>query len=368
MDLYSIRILRSHPLRLVLTVGGIALCVMLILFLFSVYRGVADGSVEYIRENKADLWVLQRNATNILRGSSLMSTGHGIFIRAIPRVKSASAVLLLLSTVRKKDQVGTVFLAGFDPVERLGGPPQLVDGRSVMADDEIVLDKSFASKLHLKVGDSVEIQDDTLRIVGLSTGTNAFVIQYAFVSLRRGQSLAGIPSIVTCFLVRVKEGNNIPRVADEIREALPGMEVYDQQTFLKNNIREMESGFLPIFYTIAAIGAIVLTAILSLLLSINILERRKDFAVLKTLGSPKGFLPRIVIEQALLISSAGDLAGLILFFPVVALIEEISPEISTISSLAHIVVVMLGVWLMSLLSSLISVQRLRHIYPLEAFS
>jgi len=367
MDIYSIRILRGQPLRLVLTIGGVALCIVLMIFLLSVYRGVADGSVEYIRQNRADLWVLQRNATNILRGSSLLSTGHGYIIREIPSVESASPVLFLLLAIKRGDEVATVFLTGFQTTAEMGGPPQLVEGRSILSDDEIVLDRSFAAKFRYKVGDSVQIQDETLQVVGLSTGTNAFVIQYAFVTLRRAQSLIGFPSIVTCYLVRAKKGNDISTVAEEIREELPGLEIYDHETFLQNNIREMESGFLPLLYTVAAIGAIVLTAILSLLLSINILERRKDFAVLKALGAPKGFLPRLVVEQALLISSAGSIAALVLFFPMVALVEKISPEVSTKSSVEQIAAVVLVVAVMSLLSSFISIQRLRRIYPLEAF-
>lgn len=368
MDLYSVRILRSQPLRLALTVGGIALCIVLMLFLLSVYRGVADGSVEYIRQNKADLWVLQRNATNILRGSSVLFTGHGKIIQEIPGVKSASPVLLLLSAIKKGDQVATVFLTGFEPAAGVGGPPQLVKGRSVLSDNEIVLDKAFAAKFHFKVGDAVQIQDDMLQVVGISTGTNALVIQYAFVTLRRAQSLIRFPNIVTCYLVTAKVGNDILKVADKIREELPGVEAYDKETFLQNNIREMQSGFLPFIYTVASIGVIVLTAILSLLLSINILERRKDFAVLKTLGSPKGFLSRLIIEQALLISSAGILAALVLFFPMAAVIEKISPEVSTKSSVVQIVAVVVVVGVISLLSSFISMQRLRRIYPLEAFS
>lgn len=56
----------------------------------------------------------------------------------------------------------------------------------------------------------------------------------------------------------------------------------------------MESGILPLLYVIALIGAVVLTVILSLLLSINILKRRKDFAVMKTLGSPQRYLPQLM--------------------------------------------------------------------------
>ena len=80
MYFYSIRMLRSQPLRLALTVGGIALCAVLMLFLLGVYRGVSYGSVEYIRCNRADLWVLERNQTNILRCSSILQGDHGATI------------------------------------------------------------------------------------------------------------------------------------------------------------------------------------------------------------------------------------------------------------------------------------------------
>lgn len=368
MDLYSIRILRSQPLRLALTVGGIALCIVLMLFLLSVYRGVADGSVEYIRQNKADLWILQRNATNILRGSSVLFASHGKQIQKIPGVQSVSPVLLLLSAVKKGDQSATVFLTGYDPASRFGGPPELAEGRSVKTDQEIVLDQAFTKKYHFKVGDWVQIQGDTLRIVGISKRTNAFVTQYAFVTLHCAQSLIGFPGIVTCYLVQVKEGEDKQQVCRQIQEKVSKVEVYDHQEFLQNNIREMQSGFLPFIYTVAAIGVIVLTAILSLLLSINILERRKDFAVMKTIGSTNRFLSKLIIQQALLISSAGFGVALVLFFPMVALIEKISPEVSSRSSPQQIFVVLLGLAGMSLISSFVSMQRLRKIYTLEVFS
>jgi putative ABC transport system permease protein len=368
MHFYSFRILTRQPLRLALTIGGISLCIILMLFLLSVYKGVADGSVEYIRCNRADLWVLQQNAWNILRTTSFLSTAHGYVIRRISEVETASPVLLLLSTIKKGDRAASVYLAGFDPQTGMGGPPRLVKGRSILENDEIVLDEAFARKYHLRLGDCVRIQDSPMKVVGISTGTNAFVIQYAFVTLQCAQSLTGIPNMVTCYLVKVREKKNISRVIEEVRGELPGVEVYDHKTFLQNNIREMESGFLPFIYTIAAIGVIVLTAILSLLLSVNILERRKDFAVLKALGSSRSFLSRLIIGQSLLISFAGDIIAVAFFFPMVSLIEFFSPEISTKSSVEQMVSVGLAVGILSLISSFISMQRLRRIYPMEAFS
>ncbi len=366
--MYAIRILRSQPLRLMLTVGGVALCVVLMLFLLSVYRGVADGSVEYIRRNSVDFWVLQRNATNILRGSSILSTAHGSVLRDVPGIRTASPVLFLLSGVTKDGRIATLFLTGYDLTTGLGGPPALVDGRGVRNDNEIVLDRSFAAKYHFTLGDNVKIQDASLQVVGLSAGTNAFVIQYAFVSIKRAQQIIGFPSLVTCYLINVDPLADRKQVRATIHDDLPGVEVYDHPTFLQNNIREMESGLLPLLYTVAAIGAIVLTTILSLLLSINILERRKDFAVMKAIGAPQRFLPRLVVQQALALACAGCIAGVLLFFPMVGLIEGLSPEVSTASSPGQITAVFAIVGAMSFASSLISMHRLRRIYPLEAFT
>jgi hypothetical protein len=146
--MYAIRILIRQPVRSLLTVGGIALCIVLMLFLLGVYRGVAIGSVDYIRRNPADLWVLQKNATNILRGSSLLTLSHGTLLRETGDVREASPVLLFLTTVWREKENATLFLAGFDPATGAGGPPEIVAGRSVRNDDEIVLDRVFGGPGH----------------------------------------------------------------------------------------------------------------------------------------------------------------------------------------------------------------------------
>ena len=368
MDMYAVRILRSQPLRLALTVGGVALCIVLMFFLLAVYRGAADGSVDYIRQNRADFWVLQRNATNILRGSSLVSATQAEDIGRLPEVESVSQVLLLLASVKKGDRVRTVFLTGFEPGSSLGGPPRLTAGRGLAGDTEIVLDRSFAAKYRFRLGDEVAIQDRRFRVVGLSAGTNAFVIQYAFVTLGSARALVGFPGLATCFLLKVRPGTDPSALSGRIKAGWPGLAVYAQRDFLDNNVCEMKSGFLPLLYTVAAISAVVLTVILSLLLSVNILERRRDFAVLKTLGSPPAFLWGLVVKQALLIAASSSLAALAVFFPLVRLIENISPEVSTKSSAVQVLVVVTVVGLMSLVSSLLSIRRLRRIYYLEVYS
>ena len=66
--MYAVATILDRPLRFCLTVGGVALCVTLALFLQSVYRGVADGSVEYVRASDADLWMFIASGGGLTAG------------------------------------------------------------------------------------------------------------------------------------------------------------------------------------------------------------------------------------------------------------------------------------------------------------
>ncbi|MGE5436498.1 MAG: ABC transporter permease [Syntrophothermus sp.] len=367
MNIYYLRMLKSQPLRLIITVSGISLCIVLMLFLLGIYKGVAEGSVEYIKKNNGDIWVIQKSAENILRGTSILNSFQLLTLGEDDNVQSVSPVLLVLSTLKAKGKSSTIFLCGYDLTSKLGGPPAIVEEKPINKKDEIVLDKSFALKNKINVGDEVTIMDDTLRVTGLSSGTNAFVIQYGFASIEKVHSLLGYNDVYTCFILTLSKNINPPYARKSLQKVLPGCSFYTHQEFVDNNIKEMKTGILPMLYAIAGISGIVLTAILSLILSINILEKRKDFAVMKILGCPESFLPGLVFSQAVIITLLSSAVALILYFPVTAIIENISPEITVKNDLLTSLLVVLTAVIMSLVSSFISVHRLRHIYPIEVF-
>ena len=114
--------LLSNPGRLALTVMVVGACALLMLFLWSVYQGVNEGAVDYIRRTGADVWILQRNSTNIIRGSSIMSMRDCREIRGAEEVESASPVLLIFASASLGAREYTLFLTGYVPEEPMGGP------------------------------------------------------------------------------------------------------------------------------------------------------------------------------------------------------------------------------------------------------
>lgn len=367
MVLYARRLLQRQPQRLLLTIMAIALCAVMMQFLLASYQGVSDGSVEYIRKNVCDLWVMQRNTTNLLRGTSFLTSAHGDALRASSRVRTASPVLLLLPTLHAGRRSSTIFLAGYEVSAGRGGPPEMVEGRAIAGDDEIVLDRSFGMKLGIVPGDTVRIQESRLVVTGLSEGTNAFVIQYGFVTLACAQRIAGIPDLVSLYIIDLTGGSDVHAVARDLEREVGSIAVFPHATFLDNNLKEMESGFLPLLFAIAGIGVVVMTIILSLLLSITILERRKDLAIMKTLGAPRGYLPGGVALLALLLALLGIVAATLLYPLLVGIVESLSPEISTQTTLPHVVLVVAICVTISQVSAMLAMRRLRSIYALEVF-
>lgn len=367
MTMYAFRILTEHRMRYILTSLGISFCALLMLFLVAIYKGVSYGSVEYVISSDADLWVLQEHATNILRSTSLLPASYREDLKKIKGIESVSPVLFILASVKINKTDATLYLAGFDPVTGIGGPPEIIKGRNIKYDDEIVLDKAFAAKNKIRIGDKIPVRKDSLTVTGISTGTNMFVVQYAFISLDEAYKIIGFKNIVSCCQVHVVPGVAPENIKSEIYSGLKNITVFDKETFLNNNIREMESGIMPLLYIVTLISSIVLTAILSLILSISVLEKRKDFAIMKAVGSPRGFVTGLIVSQSVILSMTGLSIALILFFPMIAIVEKISPEVSAKTSIYQMLIVSAGVLIISLISSALPIRKIRKIYPLEVF-
>jgi ABC-type antimicrobial peptide transport system permease subunit len=365
--MYVLKTLFNQYLRSAITIFGIALCVVLMLFLLSIYKGSADGSVQYVRSSDADIWVLQNSASNILRNTSLLPVSYGKTLQEIAGVKSVSPVLFLLASVRLPEHPASIYLTGFDLKADNGGPPSITEGKNISNDEEIVLDHSFAGKYNIRIGDKVFIKNDTLLVTGLSSGTNMFVLQYAFITLKKAKELMGFQGLVSVYQININSGASCDEIIDRIHNQILNIAVFDKSEFLENNMYEMKSGVLPLLFVVTVIGGIILTAILSLILTVNVLEQRKDYAIMKALGASVGFIPGLVIKQALVLAGTGMILAILLFFPLIRVIENISPEISAESSVLQVIIVMVCLFIISLISSVIPNLRLRQIYPMEVF-
>jgi putative ABC transport system permease protein len=337
------------------------------LFLFGIYEGVKQGVTSYVRNSPADIWVCQKNSTNLLRSSSFIPSAFEFELSAVKGVDGSTGILRVLATANISGKSVTLFVFGFDPMSRLGAPSLLLKGNSSIGPGGIILDRAFAAKHHLTTGDSLQIQDLTFRVSGISEGSNAIVAQFAFTTLKDAQRLLGFPDIVSFFLLKAGEQQNVLTLVVSLRERFNLLSFFSKEEFIKNNLQEMETGVLPVLWTIALFGAMVGVSIITLLLYGSVLERREDYALLKAVGAGQRYLVVLVLQQSLLGTLAAFVFGLLMNIVCAPLLIKVIPEIFLHFTARATVAVFAASLFIGALGSWGAIHKLARIYPAEVF-
>jgi lipoprotein-releasing system permease protein len=269
---------------------------------------VGGGGLENFEEDIAKLKQVPRviGAAPAILGQGMLSAGTQsgfVTIKGIIPEREAE-----VTEIEKAIQSGS--LAALNPVE--GRPPGLLIGREL------------ASKLGAFVGDDVYVMTPEggvisplgmfptqrrYRIVGLfSLGLYEFDQAYAFVHLNDAKRLTGrgTPDLIE---LRVDDMFKADAIAESIVERL-GSE-YMPQDWSDLNQSLFSALALEKLAISITIGLIVMVAALNIVASLVLLvmEKSRDIAILKTMGSSAASIRRIFMLQGLVIGLIGTTAG-----------------------------------------------------------
>ena len=253
---------------------------------------------------------------------------------AIPRVVGAAPVVLGKALVKSAAGEGFIEVKGIDParegtvtnlaraltagsLEALNAAPEERDG--------ILLGADLAAKLEVKVGDVVDVlspegivtpfgammRTRRLRVAGVfSLGLYEFDSAYGFVRIDVAQRMLGRdhPDFIE---LRVDDLFQAQAVVDTIVERL-GAE-YLPQDWADLNRNLFSALWLEKMAISITIGLIVMVAALNIVASLILLvmEKSRDIAILKTMGSSAASIRRIFMLQGLIIGLVGTTAGAI---------------------------------------------------------
>ncbi len=361
------RMISREKVRFLITVVGVGFTLMLILFLLGIHEGAKNGATAYVLNSPDEIWICQTNSNNLLRSSSFLHSSVEGEVQQVDGVRSVSGILRLITIGKVKERSVTIFLIGFDPGSNLGAPSLLVQGTSAIGSGEIVLDKAFASKHNVTVGDSLQIQGRNLRVSGISEGTNAILAQFAFITLEDAQSLLRLPSLISFCLLTTASNQDHRMVVESLKRRFPSLAVFSKKEFVENNLEEMETGVLPVLWTIALFGISIGTAVMSLMLYGSVLEKREDYALLKAIGGSQNFIVLLVLRQSLLGATTGYAFGLMLNLICAPVITRLVPEVTLLFTWRAAAIVLAASLLIGAIASWAPIHKLARIYPGEVF-
>jgi len=191
----------------------------------------------------------------------------------------------------------------------------------------IVLGKDLADTVGASAGDSVTLISPQgemtplgvvpkyvrFRLAGTyHTGFYEYDSQMGFIRLADSQRLFDEPDLVSVISIRVDDANQAPQVAQSI-EQVAGKH-YMTTNWTDENRALFRALKLEQIVTFIVIALIVMVAALNILIALTmmVMEKTRDIAVMMSFGVQPAQVRRIFLLQGFLISIVGTLIGLIL--------------------------------------------------------
>lgn len=360
------RMVARDGARFAITIAGVAMSVVLMLFLLALYHGVRTEANGWVASRPVDAWVAQANTTNFIKASSFIPASVAETVRAEPGVAEVTPLLRLITLLESDTRRVTAIVVGTEPASA-AGRPEVVEGTPLLAAGCVIVDWALAHRLDAQVGDTIVIEGRRFRVTGLSRGTNSVLTQFAFITIDDAHVLFGMQDVASYLLVRAAPGVSPGELIDRLRSRAPRASVLAQAVFAENNMDEMRAGLIPILTTVAVLGGIVAFVVLTLLLYGSVLERREDYALLKAIGAPSTVIARVMIGQAVAAVAGGIVLGGLVYALAVPVAARVAPAVPLSLSLPAAVLVAAAALVTGVLGALLPLRRIARIHPAEVF-
>lgn len=330
-------------------------------------------------------------------------------VRSVSGVTSAAPFVYGHLMLSNRDRVAGVFVRGIIPdsansgdlaarmvdgdVEQLGRTfaVPLSGGRgSTAVLPGIVLGRKLARDLDLRPGDSVSaalaVAPDSasavprlrrMAVVGLfDSGMPEYDKSVAYLSLSEAQKLFGLADQISSVEVKVDDLYAAPRIAERVAEAA-GFP-YRVRDWMQSNenlfaaLRLQKTVYFIVLLLIVLVAAFTILATLIMVVT----EKRRDVAILRSIGATRQSIRRIFIAKGLVIGVAGTAVGTALgYLGSVALRSyqfiDLPIEVFYVSTVpvriyaGHFVLVATSAFILTLLATLYPAYQASRLAPVD---
>lgn len=359
--------LLKERIRLVISVGGVGLAVMLIIMLRGLFVSYEYRAGEYFNHVGRNSWVWQRNTASTFNSVSLVPDALRGEIRRIPGVEQVRPFVVRPVGITIHGSESSQLVVGFDPRDPVTGPVRLVRGTLQVGPNGIIVDQIFASRYHLDLGQRLTVLGHRFTIDGISADGDMVLYQYAFVSLPTARALWGMDNVDNALVLTLRPRADEARIAAQVQRLSPSIVVKSSEQVIAEHQQVVNDAFLPVIAVLLTLGFLVGGAVIGLTIYSAVLEKRREYGMLKAIGSQGYQTAFVVLAQALITGVAGYLIGVGLAQVAGAVTTAWVPQFVTEilpTDLAWIALVAIA---SSALASAIPLLRINRIDPAEVF-
>ena len=358
------RFLFAEHRRAALTVLGVAAALLLVLILEGIFAGAIDQVTHYIRTSPAQVFISQDGVKTMHMSASALPPEAAGRVRSIAGVDWIAPIGFASGSVAGPQGRQLSYLIGYDTDTGRGGPTELVTGRTPGA-GEAVVDEQAAESLGIGVGDAVTVLGARLEVVGLSSGGSSITNTTVFVS---EPEFARIHHVLPSYLlVGTESSADASRVADRIRQAVPGITVQTREEFTASEARIVTDMSADLLRLMSTIGLLIALAVIALGLMTATLNRIREYAVLKALGATTGRLAGSVTVQVLWTVALSSLLATALARLLAWTLPLVAPSVTVSITPTALIQTTIGALAVGLLAALWPLRRIATLDAATAF-
>jgi len=304
----TLRNLIRRPMRTSLTALGVGVGVVAIVAFSAIVLGLRGSTDASIHMNDAGLLVFQAGiAADIL--SALDEDDTRRKLAEIPEVRFGLASLWHLLRVEQQPFCLALGLRIEDA--EWTEHEDLIAGRYLASNDEVLLGSVLSKLLDKGVGDTIRIGSEPYRVAGVFHTGVVFNDGAIIVSLPRLQQLANKKGQATTFQLYLADDADPYALAERMEARFPEWAVVadvNQYDKVDHGLAMADSLVWAVSFVALVVGSLIVTNTMWM----SVLERTREIGVLRAVGWSPGGIVRLIVLEAVGVGVLGLAVGCVL--------------------------------------------------------
>lgn len=307
----AIRSLWQQKVRSGLTILGIVLAIAAIVSLGSITEGISSLVNEQLKFAAGFISVMETGQTQMSNGPpGLSSRIERSLVDEIKQIDGVSNAVPQIMAVSAKDNL--VFIGMPSDSSEFFNLRNINFKEGSWFDDnskELIIGYKISELKGLKVGDEVQVKGDSYAVVGVIEELGSFLDYGMMGPIDEIGDSFDFGEYVSSIIVEPVDVSDSSRIASEIEDAYDGLDAITSD----EQIQRSQEAIATISIFTLGIGIIAsLVASIGIIntMIMTVLERKKEFGIMKAIGAERGEILSLVMLEAAFLGVIGGIIGI----------------------------------------------------------
>jgi putative ABC transport system permease protein len=323
----ALKNLWARKTRSILTVMGVAVCIMLFLFMVGT-TGYVEGNMEKEIANYTGQIYVKSPAVSGLTGaefppvsSVIDNTSAARILEETPGINREKSIPILFRTLNREPYPGgprnlAVCLPAGKEEVYLGDIGAAVGSNRFTSDTsaEAIIGKEAADYLKVEWGKTLSLAGQDIPVRGILEDSGIQAINLTvFLPLQYAQSLFRQPDSVSAVLLTASSAGEVQDIVNDVKTRFPKLETMSQADMAKS-MDAMLTGMHTFFGGINAVAALVAVVVVLVVMFMAVSERTREIGTLRAIGARKRTILGLIVQESFFLSLLGGVLGVPLGF------------------------------------------------------